>query len=208
VPLAPDSERQLQILYAGPGLSGRTTTLERVREQLARTREVTLEKLSLGLADLKGQGRGGATLVEVRFSLPCVEPAAYRTTATTVEVVLRAEVGNLYRKPFEEEFARSADGFVFVMDSQTLRREANLDCLEHHRTWISRAGRSLNTVACALQYNKRDLPDIDSIAVLDGELNPDGWPSFPTVARNTVGILAPLDAVLAHHGLPAVERPA
>ena len=87
------------------------------------------------------------------------------------------------------------DGLVFVADSQRARAEANVESLEDLESNLATHGRDLQQVPLVMQYNKRDLPQLLSVAELDVLLGAAECPRLEAVATNGVGVLATLEAL-------------
>jgi len=66
---------------------------------------------------------------------------------------------------------RGVDGLVFVADSQISKREENIESLNNLKENLLEYGYDINVLPIVLQYNKRDLPEILSIAELEADLN-------------------------------------
>jgi signal recognition particle receptor subunit beta len=162
-----------KIVYYGPGLSGKTTNLRRIRDFIApenRGRLVTLctkgertvffDFLPVNFAVIKGR--------KIRFHLYSVPGQAYY--ALSRKVILEG-----------------VDGVVFVADSQVERFEANLDTMDDLERNLDAYGLTMSSLPIIMQYNKRDLPGVDSIEKLDKELNRHGWPAVESVALGGQG---------------------
>jgi hypothetical protein len=92
---------------------------------------------------------------------------------------------------------RGADGVVFVADSQSSMRDSNLDSLENLKTNLRLNRIDPQKVALVFQYNKRDLPNVDSVETMNGYLNPDGSPVVEASAITGSGVTATLRAAVA-----------
>jgi hypothetical protein len=86
-------------------------------------------------------------------------------------------------------FARTVDGVVFVADSQTGRREANLEALRQLRWLLEDAGRSVDQVPVAFQLNKRDVPAIDTVEFMRGLLRTPRCGHVQSVATVGLGVM-------------------
>lgn len=93
-------------------------------------------------------------------------------------------------------FARTADGVVFVADSQTGRREANLEALRQLRWLMEDAGRSVDQVPIAFQLNKRDVPTVDSAEFLHGLLRTPRCAYVESVAPIGLGVMEAFTVLL------------
>lgn len=199
----PDAGRIYHILYAGPALAGRTTTLEALARQLDAGTDVRLRK-SAFYGDARRLESAG--LMELTFLIP----GSGRAARERDQVVLRATPGPLFSSTLYEDVTRCADGIVFVIDSQAERVQAAADVIARHERWLRQAGRSLAALPCVVQYNKRDLPTAAPISTLEAALNPRGWPFYEAVALRGTGVLKPFRDIVAQvtgRTLPAVADP-
>ena len=102
------------------------------------------------------------------------------------------------------------DGVVFVADSSADREEANLNAREDLVESLHQRGRGLDQVPHVYQWNKRDLPRVLPVRVLERTLNPEGAPSFEAVAPAGVGVWETQNAIvnlvldqIRRRGMPA-----
>ncbi len=184
-------ELVFKVVYYGPGLGGKTTTLQHIHAStrpehrgkmvsLATPVDRTLyfDFLPLRLATLHGMG--------VRLQLFTVP-------------------GQVYYNATRKLVLTGADAVVFVADSQRARLDANLESLENLRDNLAEHGRSLDELPFLLAYNKRDLGDIVPVEELERRLNRHGAPYFETCATSGGGVFEALDA-LARLVLEDFER--
>jgi signal recognition particle receptor subunit beta len=174
-------ELVFKIVYYGPGLGGKTTTLEYLH------------------ASTKAEHRGKlvslATPVDrtlyfdfLPIRLPPVHGMSIRLQLFTVP-------GQVYFNATRKLVLTGADGIVFVGDSQILRADANLESLENLRENLREQGRDLAQLPLVFQHNKRDLRDILPADDLDELLNPFRVPSVPTCARTGEGVYEALSKI-------------
>ncbi len=174
-------EINCKIVYYGPGLCGKTTNLQFVYKRtkpeskgkmisLATETERTLffDFLPLSLGDIRG--------FKTRFHLYTVP-------------------GQVFYDASRKLILKGVDGVVFVADSQIERGDANIESLENLRTNLQEQGYDLNQVPYIIQYNKRDLPNIMSVAEMRSQLNPQGKPDFEAVANIGTGVFETLKAI-------------
>ncbi len=92
-----------------------------------------------------------------------------------------------------------ADAVVFVADSDPKRHDLNVASLKNLADNLASNGLQFNTIPLVLQYNKRDLPQAESIPVLDKKLNIRNLPSFGSIAidANDYGVLESFIAILS-----------
>ena len=174
-------ELVFKIVYYGPGLSGKTSTLQYIH---AATRP-----------EHRGKMVSLATPVDrtlyfdfLPIRLPMVRGMGVRIQLFTVP-------GQVYYNATRKLVLTGADGLVFVADSQAGRVDANLETLENLRANLAEHGRSLASVPHVLQHNKRDLNDVLPIEELDGMLNEHRVLSFGTVATKGDGVFEALEAI-------------
>jgi GTPase SAR1 family protein len=167
--------RRIDIVYDGPGLAGKTTSMTCVHAHFAPERRTVLETV---------YQPDSARLL--RFTARPAEPE--------VAVHVTGVVGAVYSPAVTREVLDLADGIVLVVDSQRERLEANLYRLEMITAALAGDGRG--DVAIVLAYNKRDLPNAMPIAELERALNPSGRRFFETCAPRGEGVVAAFEACL------------
>jgi len=88
-----------------------------------------------------------------------------------------------------------ADGIVFVVDSQAEKFEENVQSIAELDMHMRRIGKDMNTFPIILQWNKRDMPNVLPVPVLERYLNRRRVPSFEAVASAGKGVFATLRAI-------------
>jgi mutual gliding-motility protein MglA len=174
-------EINCKIVYYGPGLCGKTTNLQYIYERtnpeakgkmisLATETDRTLffDFLPLALGEIRG--------FKTRFHLYTVP-------------------GQVFYDASRKLILKGVDGVVFVADSQIARIEANQESLENLRTNLAEQGYSLDKIPFVMQYNKRDMPEVETVEELRNQLNPTNVPDFEGIARTGVGVFDTLKAV-------------
>src|SRR5215831_20987258 len=150
-------ELVFKIVYYGPGLGGKTTTLEHLH------------------ATAKPEHRGKmvslATPVDRTLYFDFLPIRLPRIRGMGVRLQLFTVPGQVYYNATRKLVLTGADGLVFVADSQAGRVDANLETLENLRANLAEHDRSLASVPHIVQHNKRDLSDVLSIEELDEMLN-------------------------------------
>ncbi len=177
-------EISFKIVYYGPGLSGKTTNLEYIHRHLApsmRSDLVTLNTreertlyfdfMQLELGRIKGQ--------KPRFNLYTVP-------------------GQVYYRFSRKIILKGVDGLVFVADSQRSRMGENLDSLLDLERNLIEMGFSLETFPWVIQYNKRDLRDVETIETMQAKLNFFGTAHFEAVAPNGTEVLSTLKTIITN----------
>ena len=171
-----------KIVYYGPGLGGKTTNLEYLHAHLdpaLRSRLVVLKSpeertlyfdfFELALGAIKGK--------KPRFHLYTIP-------------------GQLYYASSRKIVLRGADAIVFVADSQSARRQDNLDTLMDLELKLIGQGKTLARFPWVLQYNKRDMPEIDPVDQMEQSLNFLRVPHYEAVAVNGIAVFETLRGVI------------
>jgi hypothetical protein len=176
--------RQLaaKIVYFGPALSGKTTNLKQIYLKTApgaRGELVSLETdadrtLFFDLLPIEVGVIGG---FQTKFQLYTVPGQVhYESTRTLV--------------------LKGVDGLVFVADSQRAMREANAEHFQKLLESLRKVDVSLTEVPLVMQYNKRDLANVMSVAEMNALLNPRGvYPVFESVAGEGQGVFETLKGI-------------
>ncbi len=88
-----------------------------------------------------------------------------------------------------------ADGIVFVVDSQADKFEENVQSITELDMHMRRIGKNMSTFPLIMQWNKRDMPNILPVPILERYLNRRRAPSFEAVASTGKGVFATLRAI-------------
>ncbi|HJL05440.1 MAG TPA: ADP-ribosylation factor-like protein [Polyangiaceae bacterium LLY-WYZ-15_(1-7)] len=175
-------ELLVKLVYYGPGLGGKTTSLQHVH--------------GASPAEARGQLVSLATPVDRTLYFDFLPLRARQVRGHHVRLQLFTVPGQVYFNATRKLVLTGADGLVFVADSQPERLDANLESLENLAANLAEQGRSLDAVPLVLQLNKRDLPGVLSEDELRQALNPRGRPQFGTVATTGEGVIDALDRLV------------
>jgi hypothetical protein len=175
-------EINLKIVYYGPGMSGKTTNLEYIHSKMdpslagelvsLKTKEdrtIFFDFLQLEVGRIKGK--------KPKFNLYTVPGQVYY--ASSRKVILNG-----------------VDGIVFVADSQKHRMDGNIETLLDLENNLREDGHSLDTFPWVIQYNKRDLPDVETVENLQKRLNYFNVQHFEAVGIKGVGVFDTLKAII------------
>ncbi len=166
-------EINFKVVYYGPALSGKTTSLEylfqktkgdskaKLMEQESNERTLFFDFMPLFLSEVDG--------FKTRFHLYTVP-------------------GQVLYDDSRKLILKGVDGLVFVADSSVDQMEANLRSLDHLRANMTEQSVSLDEVPLVIQYNKRDLPHVANVAAMRKLINPAGRADFETVATKGEGV--------------------
>jgi mutual gliding-motility protein MglA len=174
-------EINCKIVYYGTGLGGKTTNLEYVYSRVN--------------PDTKGKMISLATETErtLFFDFLPIDLGEVRGFKTRFH--LYTVPGQVYYNASRRLILKGVDGVIFVADSQRDRMEANIEAMHNLYENLESYGYDLEKIPFAIQYNKRDLPDLLSAEELRAQLNPGGVADFEGVAIEGTGVFETLSAV-------------
>lgn len=168
-----------EIVYVGPGLGGKTTTLEALAARIPGTRLIREET--------EGERTVFFDLLPIQVPLGNGWTLHYNVKTLPGQVQ--------YRRARQHNLA-DPDALVFVADSHPARADANLVAMDDLQRGLAANGRQLADIPVVLQYNKQDLPRLPSWTAMQRLLNPANWPAFGSIAPQGRGIIQPLGAAM------------
>ena len=170
-----------KIVYYGPGLCGKTTNLQWI---YSRTQD-----------DSRGEMVSLETETDrtLFFDLLPIDVGQIAGFATRIQ--LYTVPGQVFYNTTRKLVLKGVDGVVFVADSQRAMLDANVDSFRNLEENLDEMGLSVDSIPLVLQYNKRDLADVCSIAELEGALNRNGWPHHEAIAIEGKGVFETLKTV-------------
>jgi signal recognition particle receptor subunit beta len=174
-------ELVFKIVYYGPGLSGKTTTLQHIH--------------ATSKPEYRGKMVSLATPVDRTLYFDFLPIRIPRMRGMGVRLQLFTVPGQVYYNATRKLVLTGADGLVFVSDSQARRVDANLETLENLQDNLREHGRTLGSIPHIVHHNKRDLADILPLEALDEMLNPHRVPSFGTVGTSGEGVFEGLEVI-------------
>jgi signal recognition particle receptor subunit beta len=174
-------EINCKLVYYGPGLCGKTTNLQYIYDKtnpnakgklisLATETDRTLffDFLPLELGTVRG--------FKTRFHLYTVP-------------------GQVFYDASRKLILKGVDGVIFVADSQVERMDANVEAIENLETNLKTQGYDLSAIPYVLQLNKRDLPNVATVAEMKQLLTKKNEPIFEAVAAKGPGVFETLKGV-------------
>jgi mutual gliding-motility protein MglA len=174
-------ELVFKIVYYGPGLGGKTTTLEYIH------------------ATAKPEHRGKlvslATPVDRTLYFDFLPMRLPPIRGMNVRLQLFTVPGQVYFNATRKLVLTGSDGIVFVADSQIARADANLESFDNLRDNLADQGRNVADMPIVFQFNKRDLPDVLPMDELDRMLNRFRAPSQPASAKTGLGVYETLERI-------------
>lgn len=177
------NEVTVKLVYYGPGLCGKTTNLEKIYAN---------PKL-----DNKGKMISMSTETDRTLFFDFMPMELGTIAGQKVRVQLYTVPGQVFYDATRKLVLRGADGVVFVADSQESMRESNLDSLENLKTNLRLNRIDPDKVALVFQLNKRDLPNVSSVAEMSQYLGVGNSPVIEATAINGGGVTATLRAAVA-----------
>lgn len=173
-----------KVVYYGPSVGGKTTNLQWLHSKLdpksvgklfsletEADRTLFFDLLPINLGNIKG--------MDLRLKVYTV-PGQVKYNSTRKMVLT------------------GADAVAFVADSDVKRHKDNVESLKNLAENLAANGLNIRTIPLVLQYNKRDLPNILPIDMMDKKLNFRNLPSFGAIAidQNDNGVLDCFIAIL------------
>lgn len=170
-----------KVVFYGPGLSGKTTTLKKIYESVRPANRGEMMSLAT---------EGDRTLffdfLPVRIE---------RLGDFLVRLALYTVPGQVFYNATRKLVLKGADGVVFVADSQPEAMNANRESLENLKDNLLEQGIDFEHFPLVYEWNKRDVPQAMPVTELRAQLNPKGLPDFETSAAQGVGILEMLKTI-------------
>jgi len=175
-------ELNVNIVYYGPALSGKTTNLEQIHAHLNTATRSDLFTLNthedrtiyFDFLQLEVGSIGG---LKPKFGLYTVP-------------------GQVYYEATRKAVLRRADGVVFVVDSQASRLSDNRAAWRDMGIHLAGMGYSAEKFPTVIQFNKRDLPDAMPVDALRQALGLPAFASYEAIAMQGKGVPETLQAAI------------
>ncbi len=167
-----------KIVYYGPGLSGKTSNLQYI----------------FSITNPKSRGELVSIETEIErtlfFDLLPINVGLINGYQTKFQ--LYTVPGQIFYDSTRKLVLKGADGIVFVVDSQELMEQANLDSLKNLEKNLADQKQDIRDIPLVLQYNKRDLKTILPVDRLNETVNRHSSPYFEAVATKGNGVIETL----------------
>jgi len=174
-------EVNAKIVFYGPALCGKTTNIHFIYSKLKPEHRGELKTLST------------KTYRTLFFDFLPVEVGEVKGLVT--RFFLYTVPGQIFYNQIRKQILHDVDGIVFVADSQLKLKEENIQSLKNLEENLSEAGRNLKDIPHIIQYNKRDMPEVQNLEDLHRQLNKYNAPFFEAVATQGVGVLKSLTTI-------------
>ncbi len=174
-------EVNAKIVYYGPALSGKTTNIHYIFSKLLPEHRGDLMTLST---------KSHRTLFFDFLPVELGEVKGYNT-----RFYLYTVPGQIFYNNIRKEVLRNVDGVIFVADSQARLKQDNLQSYQNLEQNLAELGRNLKDIPHVMQYNKRDMPEIQNLEDMHRQLNKYNAPFFESIATQGVGVLKSLTTI-------------
>lgn len=168
-------EINFKIVYYGPALSGKTTSLTQLNQALEAKKKSKVKSKT---------DQTERTLFFDFLPLTSTDIRGFKTHFQVYTVPGQPLYDNSRKL-----LLKGVDGLIFVADSQIDRLEENIKSMKELAGHLRSMGYSTNDVPIVIQYNKRDLPTSASIDELRRVVNTLHVPDFETSAIKGSGVL-------------------
>ena len=175
-------EINCKIVYYGPGLCGKTTNLQYIHKRMD--------------PDSRGKMISLATETERTLFFDFLPLSMGEVRGFKTRFHLYTVPGQVFYDASRRLILRGVDGVVFCADSQLTRMDANVESLENLRINLREQGYDPERIPMVMQYNKRDVNGVASVAELHALLNYRNVPEFESSALTGVGVFETLKAVI------------
>lgn len=174
-------EIHCKVVYYGPSLGGKTTNIQWVYQKTAEDQKSKLVALNTDIErtlffDFLPLNVGDIRGFKTRFHLYTVP-------------------GQVVYDASRKLILKGLDGVIFVADSQIERMDENLESLRNLERNLEQQGYDIREIPLIMQYNKRDLPNVASLAELRSALNPYNAPEIESCASEGKGVFESLKTV-------------
>ena len=174
-------ELHCKIVYYGPSLGGKTTNLKWVYQATHASNPSTSDLMEFNVGtpertrffDFLPLDVGEIRGLKVRFHLYSVP-------------------GQVIYDASRRLVLKNLDGIVFVADSQMDRMDENINSFKNMEKNLELSSYDIKKVPLVIQYNKRDLDNISSVAELRSALNKYNSPDFEAKAEEGIGVMESL----------------
>lgn len=174
-------EIHCKIVYYGPSLSGKTTNVQWIYQEVQDKSKSELFTLP--------------TTTERTLFFDFLPMEVGMVRGYKLRLHLYTVPGQIVYEASRRLILKGLDGLVFVADSQAERLEENISSLESLKKNLSQQGVDLRKIPTVIQYNKRDLPSALDVNDLKLKLNPYGFPDFEAQANVGIGVFDSLKTV-------------
>ena len=172
----------LKLVYYGPAMSGKTTNLMRLHDLLS--------------PEMKGEMMVLETKNDRTLFFDLLPLGVKAPSGLLVKLKLFTVPGQVAHDSTRKAVLSRADGVVFVADSQKNQSINNAESFENLADNAARVGLDFEGMPLVVQYNKRDLPNIESEEDVMGRWGQTPWPVVFSNAVKGDGVIQTFVALL------------
>lgn len=167
-------EVNYKVVYAGPGLSGKTTNI--------------IEVYKAARPDVRGRLVSLYTEMERTLYFDFLPLYLGPIGGFKVRLHLYSVPGQICYAATRRLVLRGADGLIFVADSNPDRMDGNHEAMRDIQKNLEFYDLNIDQIPYALQLNKRDLPDAMDVDFMMEELCLGGEPVYQSIACEGEGV--------------------
>jgi signal recognition particle receptor subunit beta len=171
-----------KIVFYGPGLSGKTTTLKRIYETVK--------------PSLRGELMTLPTEADRTLFFDFLPVRVERVGDYALRLALYTVPGQVFYNATRKLVLQGSDGVVFVADSNPGAQDSNRESMANLEENLAEQGIALDSFPLVIQYNKRDLQNAVPLAQMRALLNKRSVPEFETIAMSGDGVLDSMKAMI------------
>jgi mutual gliding-motility protein MglA len=175
-------EVSAKVVFYGPGLSGKTTSLKRIYESIK--------------PSLRGELMSLPTEADRTLFFDFLPVRVEQVGDYALRLALYTVPGQVFYNATRKLVLQGADGIIFVADSNPGADDANRESMANLEENLAEQGIRLEQFPLVIQYNKRDLQQIMSLEQMRAGLNPRDVPEYATCATNGDGVLDAMKAMI------------
>jgi signal recognition particle receptor subunit beta len=171
-----------KLVFYGPGLGGKTTTLQHIYDSVK--------------TEHRGKMVSLATPTDRTLYFDFLPLEFPKIRGMNVRLQLFTVPGQVYYAATRKLVLSGADGIVFVADSHPEKIDANTESFEDLKSNLTEHNRTLEDTPHTFHWNKRDLPNAMPVDDLEKRFNSRNAPSFGTVATRGEGVFEGLERIM------------
>jgi signal recognition particle receptor subunit beta len=175
-------EVSAKLVFYGPGLSGKTSSLKRIYETIK--------------PSLRGELMSLPTEADRTLFFDFLPMRVENVGDYALRLALYTVPGQVFYNATRKLVLQGADGIIFVADSNPGADDGNRESMANLEENLTEQGIRLTQFPLVIQYNKRDLVNAVPLHIMRAALNPHGVPEFETTATNGQGILDAMKAMI------------
>jgi mutual gliding-motility protein MglA len=164
-----------KVVFYGPGLSGKTTSLKRIYESIK--------------PSLRGELMSLPTEADRTLFFDFLPVRVEKVGDYALRLALYTVPGQVFYNATRKLVLQGADGVIFVADSNPGADDANRESMANLEENLAEQGIRLDGFPLVVQYNKRDLPNATALDTMRAALNGRSVPDFETCATSGEGVL-------------------